>query len=267
MRLTSCVTGLACLSFVSASFAWGPGHRIGAAIADSYLTPEARASIADLLGSESIIDVAEWADRVRKLPEYKWSDTRHGARIADGAETFDLRRDCPNGCAVSSIEELTAVLRDPTADRRKRVDALKFLVHFVVDLHQPLHVNTPGQSKSAPTVEYRSEKMSLHKLWDRMPVLYTNETWEECARRLRAAITREQFEEWASKTDPSDWATESQQAAKIAYRVPKNGKPGEAYFNRCVPIADKRISMGGVRLAVRLNAIFAPRPTSSAGAP
>jgi hypothetical protein len=257
------------LSFIpcSAAFGWGPeGHRISVRIAEGYLTPQARAVVAELLGKQSMTDVATWADEVRQTPEYEWSNGLHGARVPDDAAVFKLDRDCAKGCAVSAILKFTRVLEDRNAGRKEKVDALKFLVHFVVDLHQPLHVpSTRPSGKQPDKVEFFAQPTTLHKVWDTLIITHTGKEWPAYAEELRDRITPRQFAKWSACTDPAEWATESHAAAvRYAYDLPEDARIGQAYCDRAIPVINKRLSMAGVRLAARLNAIFRTATTTSA---
>lgn len=249
---------LACCSFC---FAWGPeGHRIVVRIAESYLTPKTAVAAADLLGKESLTDVAVWADEARKHPEYAWSKPFHGATVPDDKSAFKFDRDCSKGCAVSAILRFSDVLEDPKADRKTKIEALKFLVHFVGDLHQPVHVTSARSTRTHRTdVVFFSEPVKLHFVWDAGLIRHVGKPWEQYAAELRGKIKPAQFTKWAAITDPGVWATESHElAVHVAYDLPDDGKIGQVYFDRCIPVVNERLSMAGVRLGVRLNEIFDP---------
>ncbi len=240
--------------------AWGvEGHRMIAEIAAQHLDPKAREAVKSILGKESMADVSTWADQVRKQPEYIFTDGCHGASIPLGAERFDMKRDCPDGrCAPAAIEKYSAVLRDPKAKPIERLEALKFVIHFVGDIHCPVHVPyAKGQGNVAGQVSFFGEKVSLHKVWDASLIVHTKVPWERYAARLNRAITREQRRKWAATTQPGDWATESHQAfVKYAAVSPENSTLGEEYQKRCIGMVNERVSMGGIRLATRLNSLL-----------
>ena len=124
-----------------ATAGWGPtGHRTIADIAQARLTPEATKAVGDLLGGRSLAEVSTWADEIRGNKAYDYIKPWHYVNIQVGAEGFIRERDCPReGCVVSAIEQNIATLKDPAATKEKKEEALKLLVHFVGDLHQPLH--------------------------------------------------------------------------------------------------------------------------------
>ena len=141
--------------------AWGSdGHRIVARIAAAYLNPRARAAAASLLRDDPYVAactihehtrvkgvadilacVATWADAVRNMPAYQATKPFHFVNIPLEAPGFDAARDCPKekGCVVSALDQYQASLADRTRPRSDRAEALKFIIHLVGDVHQPLH--------------------------------------------------------------------------------------------------------------------------------
>jgi len=245
--------------------AWGPdGHLIIAGIAESHLTPKTKTAISDLLDRKSLCDVATWADRVRKQPEYAWSDSKHGVTIRGDADSVDLKRDCPDGCAVSAIVSLTDTLKRNNGSRKEREEALKFLVHFVSDLHQPIHVVSARRSKAAPeNLTFFSKPVKLHTVWDGLMIVHADKPWEKYARELRNQIDPDEFAKWSAVMDPVVWANESHDLLeRYAYDLPADGRIGQAYCDRCLPVLNEQMSIAGVRLATQLNAIFDPKPST-----
>jgi hypothetical protein len=173
-----------------------------------------------------------------------------------GAQGFDMKRDCPDGrCAPAAIEKYAAIVRDPKAAPVERLEALKFVIHFVGDIHCPVHAPyTRGQGNVAGEVSFLGEKVSLHKVWDALLILHVKKSWKEYAADLCRAITAEQHQKWAKITNPGDWATESHRAfVHHALVSPENSTLGEEYCTRNIPVVNKRLSMGGIRLATLLN--------------
>jgi hypothetical protein len=245
----------------SLCFAWGPdGHRIVATIATHYLTPEAKAGVQALLGDQTLADVACWADEVKDDPEYEWSIPLHYANVEPGAESFVLERDCPpEGCVVRAIIDYTKVLRSKEASTTEKTEALKFLVHFVADIHQPLHVSRArDRGGNDIAVEFFHDKTNLHWVWDSGLIRRMKKEWTQYAADLLGTITPEQVADWSRKTNPVDWATESYRLAlSHAYAIPKDGVLDQEYLDRNIPVVEERLKMAGVRLAALLNDVFA----------
>ena len=131
---------IAALLLPSISWGWGyEGHQIIATVAENHLDQTTLVMIQSLLGNNHLYSVSSWADDVRReRPETKgW----HYVDIPLG-DKYNASRDCapPNSCVVVIIEDFLKVLIDKSATRDQRAEALKFIVHFVGDIHQPLHV-------------------------------------------------------------------------------------------------------------------------------
>jgi nuclease S1 len=127
--------------------AWGPdGHAIVAAIAEARLDPAIRAQVAQLLscdqtGAQHLDQIASWADAVRTRDQT--TGPWHFVDIPLQTQLFDPNRDCAGGnCVVAQIRRFASVLANRNDTPQHRLDALKFLVHFVGDIHQPLHCET-----------------------------------------------------------------------------------------------------------------------------
>ena len=256
MNRRTTIIALAAVLIPSACFAWGrDGHRIVGTIAAKYLTPQAAAAVKDLLGDESLADVSTWADEIRR--ERKHTAPLHYANIDPSHDRFDLQRDCPQeGCVVSAIIEYSHILRDENATRQERVEALKFLVHFVGDVHQPLHVSY-ARDKGGNDIKvwFFDNDTNLHSLWDSGLIRRTQKSWTEYAAELHKRESRKK--RIAANLDPAAWATESYKlAVSNAYAIPNSGELGQDYFERNISIVEQRLAIAGVRLAAMLNTIF-----------
>ncbi|MDQ7760033.1 S1/P1 nuclease [Xanthomonas sontii] len=158
----------------SAAFAWGPlGHRLVADLADTQLTPQARAQVRTLLQGEpdpTLAGVANWADQLREHdPDLgKRSARWHYVNLAENDCHYEQTRDCPDGnCAVEALRRQAAILADRSQPQAARAQALKFVVHFAGDVQQPLHAGY-ARDKGANTVQiqFEGKGSNLHSLWD-----------------------------------------------------------------------------------------------------
>ncbi len=119
--------------------AWGPeAHRIVGLIADQHLQPEVRKRIKQDFNITSLANVANWADHVRdKKSQGPW----HYANVLEGERTYVKKRDYGDGkCVVEKVREFSEVLSLSGSPLQEQLEALKYLVHFVADLHQPLYL-------------------------------------------------------------------------------------------------------------------------------
>jgi hypothetical protein len=258
--------------------AWGPsGHRIVALVAMKHLTPQARAQVKAILGDETLADVANWADDVREeRPETaRW----HFVNLPRSASAFSRTRDCADvdggpGCAVTAIERFAAVLSDASSTPGARADALKFIVHFVGDIHQPLHVSfADNRGGNNIKVKFFNRDSNLHKVWDSGIIgragLSDAEFASELEFELRGKTGEEEFGLTGTTTRQrvaqvqagtiDSWANESFALAKSnAYdSVPENSNPpprlGQPYYDTNWPVVDFQLIRGGLRLARILN--------------
>lgn len=252
------MVGMVALCSAPAARGWGEeGHRITGVIAERYLSSEAKAEIAKLVPGRSLADISTWADEIRSNHKYDWAKPLHYSNVAPGMKEFDLQRDCPaQGCVVSAIRKYTRILADQSAPQSERAEALKFLVHFVGDVHQPLHVShAADRGGNDIKVTFLDHQTNLHRVWDTDLIRYAKLPWQAYADKLASEITVRDVERWSLTTKAAAWATESYRlAVDYAYQVPASGVLDSAYANRCVPIVEQQLKMAGVRMANLLNA-------------
>jgi hypothetical protein len=145
---------------------WDLGHRLVARLAEPLLTAEARAAARDLLGGQSLADASVWADNIRHYR--RDTDKLHFVNIPLAATSYDSARDCPRGeCIIAAIERDRRILADTAASADERAEALRFLIHFIGDLHQPLHVaDDADRGGNQRPVVFLGRPTDLHKVWD-----------------------------------------------------------------------------------------------------
>ncbi|HEU0138097.1 MAG TPA: S1/P1 nuclease [Bryobacteraceae bacterium] len=230
---------------------WGEkGHRVVAMIAGERLSAEARRGVRDLLGSESLVEVSTWADEIRRYrPE---TGPWHYINVPMEARNPDILSFCPSdGCVVSKMDDFRSMLTNPREKPANRRDALKFLVHLVGDLHQPLHVggrNDKGGNRTQ--LVYFGTSTNLHRVWD-----------TEILRRmegeasLASGLSRTARAGWSRGT-PVEWAAESHAVAReVAYKH-LSRKAGIPYQQRAETAVRVQLAKAGVRLAAMLNRIW-----------
>jgi hypothetical protein len=250
--------------------AWGElGHRTVAEIAGRYLSTRTAAEVQDLLGGgpHVMVEVANWADAIRdsggRLEEtYYW----HVVEIPPDGVRYDRTRDCKNdNCIVEKIKEFAHVFGDRKAARPLRVEALQFLIHFLGDIHQPLHAFAPFNHPRGAWVRIGETTDKIHLWWDNEFVDELGFDSNELANRLTAQITVDDRKKWERGTS-EDWANESFQithdfAARhallgVRWDAVSEDKPiilPISVLNEVKPIIAQRLKMAGVRLAWLLN--------------
>jgi hypothetical protein len=247
---------------------WDLGHRVVARLAEPRLTPHTREAVRDILGGQSIADASVWADNIRQYRHD--ADRLHYVNIPLGDAVYDPVRDCPHGqCIIAAIEHDRRVLADAGTSPEERAEALRFLIHFMGDLHQPLHVADDGdRGGNSRTVIFLGHPTDLHKVWDGELIdssgLSQADYVEYLLGRMQSLDLRA-----LERGTVVDWAMEGHRiAAEHAYRLPADGHIGRAYLEANRPIIDHALIAGGVRLAKVLNdALAGYRPGSAAAAP
>ena len=247
-----------CLLVASNGFGWGPkGHQVVATIAESHLTAKGSREVQAILGrGESLATVSTWADDVRLArPETApW----HYIDIPLNAAAIDRTRDCPNGdCVTAAITRSLAVLRDASSSADAKNEALKFIDHFVGDLHQPLHCeDNSDKGGNGLHVRFFGEEANLHSVWDVFLIERINPDAADYAAKLNAAITKPDIAAW-DKGTVEDWALESHRVAQqVAYgRLPQGQEPDLAtdYLRSASPAVNLQLQKAGIRLAYLLN--------------
>lgn len=268
MKLTAFAV-LSILLLPSLAHAWGgDGHQIVCLIAEDRLTHAAKAAVHDLLGQDGNISdaqIASWADQVRR--ERKETGPWHYVDVPVEARAFDAAQDGRHGNnVINKIEDFKAVLKDPKSSKPDRTEALKFLVHFVGDLHQPLHCAERNQDKggNGRLVFFldRPKALSLHAAWDTTILLDRKGATPvaQYADKLNARITADEAADWAKGT-PTEWVNDSHAVAveSVYTGVPADGPPPKLdrkYVEAAGQVIDRQLQRAGVRLAAILNDLF-----------
>ncbi len=250
---------LALLCAALPALAWGPeGHDLVARIAEAQLTPAAQARVAGILGPGStIVSVSSWADQIRRhRPETApW----HYVDIPIDKPGLDMARDCPNGnCVIGAIAAMRAKLRDPAVAPEQRREALMFIIHFIGDVHQPLHSSDNGDKGGNEVhIVFHGKPGNLHGLWD-SGLLSRMGKEDDLFPRLSAASARHRKK--FAKGTVSDWAEQAHRLAQqmVYGKLPKAqpGSPlviGAGYERRADAVIELQIERAGARLAAVLN--------------
>jgi hypothetical protein len=261
------------------ALAWGPeGHAIVAEIAERHLSEKARTSIAAILGpGVSLASVASWADDVRgNRPEtYNW----HFVDIPLAADRYDAARDCKpdaakGDCIIAAVARLRREVATKRTPAQKRREALRFLVHFIGDLHQPLHTLLEEKGGNGVPVKFfrqpnsafgaaPKENTNLHVVWDSGLIRHCVWSWNAYVDRLQYDWLPGKDLTALARGTPVQWAEEAHKAARdVAFTVAKGADLGDDYVARAVPVLDRQLAVAGLRLARVLNEAFGagPRP-------
>lgn len=256
--------------------AWGiQGHQVVAAIAWQGLSPGAREEATRLLTLEpgqTLVSIATWADDHRGPATAPW----HYLNFPRGQCRFDAARDCPDGqCVVGAIERQRAILASKAPDA-ERLQALKYLVHFVADVHQPLHAGYQDD-RGGNTVQLRflMRGSNLHALWDKGLIEqlgFDNEALIAAAQAQLAAQVKSQAHVQTQMLRPVQFQSQStapaspgsgladaiamaEESCRIVAQPGfyPQGDPSPAYVARMTPVLLQRLALAGQRLAALLN--------------
>lgn len=240
----------ACLSPVDC-FAWGPvGHRIVAERAESQLTPAAQRAVKELLSEEpepTLAGVANWADEVKN----KQTAPLHFINFPRGDCHYTPERDCPKGkCIVAAIEKYQKKLLTLSLPKEERTKALKYLVHFVGDIHQPLHAGyADDKGGNTYQVKFHGKGSNLHKVWDSqlIQVTYGDVTPTFPPSPKTGTLS------------PVQWAEASCDIVANQSIYPPAHKITHEYDKKAQPLLEKQLMLAGDRLAALLNQMFSAK--------
>jgi hypothetical protein len=264
------------------ALAWGQeGHSIIAEVAEHRLTPQAQAEVDRLLGpGRSLASISSWADDVRdQRPEtYNW----HFVDIPLAESKYDPARDCKptekGDCIVAALERLTQDLRCGRTDDQKR-DALRFIVHLVGDIHQPLHTVAEARGGNDIPVEVRMagaktcrggpcpvhpSRSNFHAVWDGALIRATTWSWGAYVDRLETGWLSSPEAQANADGTPATWGEETHRVARGVWdELSEQHLVDNAYYAKVLPVLDRQLGLAGLRLARYLNEAYGS--TCSAG--
>ena len=264
------------LAAAAPTLRWGQkGHRIVGQIAQNHLTEAAARAVADLLGpgATTLAEAGTWADEVRSDPAWRFAGPWHYITVEDDS-AYDALPPVPAGMdgihnIVDALQYFEHVLRDADAPHEDRANALRFYVHFVGDIHQPLHVGRgPDRGGNDVEISWFGTESNLHRIWDTDLIEHQGLSFSEFVRFIDH-IPPEDVAAWQRATY-LDWVHESKALRDSVYDF-RGGtldaalhqdyrdltlRLGYGYAYRKTPIVRRRLLQAGIRLAGMLNAVF-----------
>jgi len=236
---------------------WGAtGHRTIGKIADNYLNGKTKRKIAELLNGESLALVSTFGDDIKSDKRYNDFYTWHYVNMPFGVKYEDSEKNI-KGDLVTGIEKCKSVILDENASKEDKIFYLKLLVHFMGDLHQPMHVGRK-EDKGGNTVQVKwfGSGTNLHSVWDSKMIEHYNMTYTELAENANK-ISKEQVA-FLQQGTVVDWVNDTQTYAIKVYASAEVGeKLGYNYMYKNFGLARSQLQKGGVRLAKVLNDLFA----------
>lgn len=236
----------------NSAMAWGSqGHQVIANLAFARLSPKARLEVNRLLSlepGETLASISTWADEHRNPSSGPW----HYINFPRGSCKYEEPRDCPEGqCVIAAIARQQEVLATSSVDA-KRLAALKYIVHFVGDIHQPLHAGYQDD-RGGNTYQLQAfmRGSNLHALWDSGLIRNLEEQTDAMSARL-------------SQVSPSPQTVGVTVAAMAEESCRIVASPGfypdrkvdMAYVKDFTPVLEERLVIAGARLAAILNEAF-----------
>ncbi len=241
----------------SNAYAWGPvGHRVVGEIAELNLNAKAKSEVKKLLGYETLAQVSNWADFIKSDSNWRKAFAWHYVSIPDG-KTYESSKKNKKGDVISSIEKFIKVLKDKKNSKKDRAQALKFLVHFIGDIHQPLHVgHKHDKGGNSVKLEWFKKPTNLHRIWDEDLIAMQKLSYTEYTAFINHASKKE-VAIWQSDKI-NIWVKESMALRKQVYDIIDNkksyGKYGEFKYNhKNIKTLNLRLLQAGIRLAGILN--------------
>jgi hypothetical protein len=289
-RLLALSAALAALLVAPAAQAWSAlGHRMVGALAERHLQPAVRAEVDTLLAGEpdpTLAGVATWADDLRNTDaeRFKATSRLHYVNTTDGTCRVVMERDCPDGqCVIGAIQTQRAILADRSQPLAARRDALKFLVHFVGDIHQPMHANNhPDKGGNDYQISLRTKLepeayakknyvdgvmgTNLHSIWD---YYILGEVGVDKPGHpglgLKGYTAKLDAFPWPPEegavSQPEAWAAESCRLVDARSLYPNGHVLDRTYLDAMRPLAEQRVRQAAWRLAKLLDdTLGAPAP-------
>ena len=237
------------------ALAWGQnGHRVTGAIADAHLSPRARAAVKEILGTESVAESSTWPDFMRSAPDPFWqrqSVPWHYVTIPIGK---GYAGPPPEGDAATALKRFSDMAKDPKESLANRQLALRFVIHIVGDLSQPLHVGREGdRGGNDVKVTFFGEPTNLHTVWDSTLIANQNLSSSEWAGWILGNLTVEQLRDW-SAAEPMQWLADSSTERQALY--PADPDLRYSYVFEQNDRLNRQLAKGGLRLASYLNKLF-----------
>ena len=268
------------LGFLSSfnALAWGPtGHRVVGEVAEKFLNVNTLVRVHTILKGQSLARVSTWPDEIKSEPQtyrytFNWHYTTWLPESHDHSEHTETES---TGFLLKSINEQVLVLNDSMASQEKKAFAIKFLVHLIGDVHQPLHVGTANDmGGNNCKVQFHGRVTNLHALWDEGMIEANKLSYTELTSFILQGLTPEKVFQIKKGTVLS-WAEESKKLGPTVYPTEVNPttesklltfnycqkdapselapKLGYEYSYRFMPIVEQRLLQAGIRLAELLN--------------
>lgn len=236
---------------------WGKtGHRATGEVAQEYLSKKAKKQIKEILDGQSLAFVSTYGDDIKSDPAYRKYSPWHYVNLPQGETRYSRENASSQGDLIQGIKTCIAALKDKNSSKEEKAFYLKMLVHFMGDLHQPLHTGR-GEDKGGNDIQVRwfGKGSNLHRVWDSEMIddfqMSFTELAESTDKLSKAEVNK------IKSGSLLDWMYESKELSKKVYASAEIGeKLGYEYMYNWFPVVHDQIQKGGIRLAEVLNEIF-----------
>jgi len=244
-----------CLLNISAG-AWGStGHRAVAEIAWQHLSKKSKSKISTILGDSYLPLYATWADDIRSEKNNPLGKVPHYINM-EFTESYETAAKSENGDLITVLTGMIDQFSNPAATHEEKAESLKFIIHLVGDLHQPMHIGLAEDlGGNRVHVKWFNEDSNLHKVWDENIVDFSRLSYTELARfaGYPDAQDRRKLEEGSLV----DWSNETHQITKTIYNHLDNKEFSYQYYYQFYPVVVQQIQKAGYRLAYLLDQLLA----------
>lgn len=235
---------------------WGPtGHRAVGEIATNYLTPDVKSLVEEILDGQSLALVSTFADEIKSDDRYKEFSPWHYVNFPFDT-TYEAHPKSEKGDIIVAIKKCLEIVKDSKSSKDDRAFYLKMLVHFLGDLHQPLHIGL-GEDRGGNKFQVRwfDEGVNLHWVWDEKIIEKFGMSYSELADNS-PKLSQEEINE-IKKGSIEDWMYEGRALCIDVYNNTEVGeKLGYKYMYRYTTVVRNQLQKGGIRLAHLLNTIL-----------
>jgi hypothetical protein len=235
-------------------FSWGKtGHRTTGEVAELHLTDKARIEIQKILKDPSLAVASTWADEMRSNPDFRQYAPWHYANMPLDV-SYAQSEKSSKGDIVQAIKLCKSKLKNDNTSLEEKAFYLRFLVHLVGDIHQPLHVGrSEDRGGNSIKVKWFGKDTNLHRVWDSEMINTYLMSYTEFANHLNKNYNYKSVETLSEDV----WVDESQNMVRKVYSETKNGDYlGYDYIYDNFEIVKSQLFTAGIRLAHTLNDIF-----------
>lgn len=245
------------IAFSLAAFAYGPtGHRVIASIAQDELQPKVKKQIEKILGKNGMIYASTWADEIRDIPEYQHSSGWHYQNLSPDMTNETLAQLWNN--PTSEGEHLFFAIQDlkkKLLKNKQDADALKFMIHFMADLHQPMHLGRlEDLGGNKVTFNWFGDKINIHSLWDSYLIDHNKMSYTEMSAYLEDLYSTDK-NKFYQYTFP-EIIQKSYQITGRIYQYDREDKNNYKYFRHFNNDLNEMLYLGGIQLSKMLNEIY-----------